>query len=135
MYRGLLLLLLAYAGAASGAESVQQRMRQIDSALGRISAEQQSVYQQFNMVQEVRRNEERQMLAPAPQAYMPSSSPPNYDDIRRAEEARVQRLRDMQYELDRLYARYRELEQQKKPLLDALSALAQQRGAEEAAAR
>jgi len=61
------------------------------------------------------------------QSYTPPSTPPNYDDVKREEEDRTQRIKEYQYELDRLYARYRELEDQKKPLLDELSALAQQR--------
>ena len=120
MLRRLLLLLASIALPALAAESVQDQMRRIESALTRISQEQQAVYQQFNMVQELKRNEERQ-LAPfgsiAPNA--------NYDDVKKLEEARAQRVRDLQTEVDRLYGRYRELEEQKRPLLDALSALAQ----------
>jgi hypothetical protein len=37
----------------------------------------------------------------------------------------VQRVNELQVEVDRLYARYRELEEQKRPLLDTLAALAQ----------
>ena len=121
----LLFALLACACAWAG-ESVQQQVRRIEGALGRITQEQQALYQQFNMVQELRRNEERQMLPPL-QFYVAPGSPPNYDDVKRQEEARAQRVKDMQYERDRLYARYRELEEQKRPLLEALSALAQQR--------
>ena len=77
------------------------------------------------MVQELRRSDERQMQPL--QSYTPPPTPPNYDDVKREEEARTQRIKEYQYELDRLYARYRELEEQKKPLLEELSALAQQR--------
>ena len=122
---------LACAHAWAG-ESLQDQMRRIEATLGRISSEQQALYQQFNMVQELRRNEERQSFPPLP-VYAAPGSPPNYDDMKRQEEARVQRVRDLQYELDRLYARYRDLEDQKRPLLEALAALAQQRGAEGAA--
>lgn len=76
------------------------------------------------MVQELRRNDERQMLPL--QIYTMPPAIRNYDEVRREEQAREQRIRDYQYDLDRLYVRYRELEEQKRPLLDALSALAQQ---------
>ena len=123
------------AAAVLAAESpVLQQMRQVDAALARITQEQQSVYQQFQMVQELRRNDERHML-PIPSSAMPPTSPPNYDDVRREQEARAQRFAQHQSELDRLYARYRELEEQKRPLLEALSALAQQRAEEQAAER
>ena len=127
--RSLALLLALMSAPALPAESVQQQMRRVETALARIAQEQQSIYQQFNMVQELRRNDERQIL-PALQSYTPPGAPPNYDDVRRQEDARAQRVRELQSELDRLYSRYRELEEQKKPLLETLSALAQQRGEE-----
>jgi hypothetical protein len=120
-----LVLVLGLLGApAAAADAVDQQMRRLEAALTRIVQEQQAVFQQFQMLQELRRNDERQMFPL--QIY---STPPvirNYDDVRREEEARAQRIRDYQYELDRLYLRYRELDEQKRPLLDALSALAQQ---------
>ena len=126
MPRWLPLMLALLSSPAMSAESVQQQMRRVETALARIAQEQQAVYQQFNMVQELRRNDERQILPPL-QSYSPPGTPPNYDDVKRQEEVRAQRVRDLQSELDRLYSRYRDLEEQKKPLLDTLSALAQQR--------
>jgi hypothetical protein len=133
MLRWLPLLLGLLAGSVWSAESVQQQVRQVEAALARISQEQQSIYQQFNMVQELRRNNERQLLPLAPNAA--PGTPPNYDEFKRQDEARAQRVRDLQSEVDRLYARYRQLEEQKKPLLEALSALAQQRPQEQTAER
>ena len=132
MLRFLPFILALAAAPAWPAENVQQQMRRVETALARIAQEQQAIYQQFNMVQELRRNDERQLLPPL-QSYSAPTSPPNYDDVKRQEEARAQRVRDLQIELDRLYARYRDLEEQKRPLLETLSALAQQRGDETAA--
>jgi hypothetical protein len=112
------------------AEDIDRELRRVEIALNRIHQEQQSVYQQFQMVQEMRRNEEQRTYQPL-LSYTPPATPPNYDDLRREEEARAARLKEYQYELDRLYARYRELEDQKKPLLDELSALAQRRETEQ----
>jgi len=125
MLRWLPLVLALLAGPAWSADDAAQEIRRVEAALSRISQEQQSVYQQFQMVQELRRSDERQMQPL--QSYTPPPTPPNYDDVKREEEARTQRIKEYQYELDRLYARYRELEEQKKPLLEELSALAQQR--------
>jgi chromosome segregation ATPase len=125
MWRWLPFLLASLACPAWAADDIQQEVRRVEAALNRISQEQQSVYQQFQMVQELRRSDERQ-VQPL-QSYTPPPTPPNYDDVKREEEARAQRIKEYQYELDRLYARYRELEEQKKPLLEELSALAQQR--------
>ncbi len=125
MLRWLALALGLLAAPAWTADDLAQEVRRIEAALTRITQEQQSIYQQFQMVQELRRSDERQMQPL--QSYTPPATPPNYDDVRREEEARTQRVKEYQYELDRLYARYRELEEQKRPLLEELSALAQQR--------
>ena len=129
--RALALVLLFLCASAWPAETLDQQARRIEAALGRITQEQQAIYQQFQMIQQLRTNEERQLL-PIPTTVPPS---PNYEDITRDQYARAQRVRDLQSELDRLYARYRELEEQKRPLLDALSTLAQQRADEAAAAQ
>jgi hypothetical protein len=131
--RWVALVVVLLAAPGWPAENVLQQMRQIEAALGRITQEQQAVYQQFQMVQELRRNEERQLLPM--QTYSLGPTPRNYEDVKREEETRALRVRELQYELDRLYTRYRELEDQKRPLLDTLSALAQQRVQEPAAQR
>jgi hypothetical protein len=129
--RALPLALLLLCASVWPAETLDQQARRIEAALGRITQEQQALYQQFQMIQQLRTNEERQLL-PIPTTVPPS---PNYEDITRDQYARAQRVRDLQSELDRLYARYRELEEQKRPLLEALSTLAQQRADEAAAAQ
>ncbi len=101
---------------------LEAQIRSVESALSRVTAEQQSVYQQFQMVQEMRRSALQEMQG-ATQAYTPPSSPPNYDDVQREREARDARLQGYSAEMDRLYARYQELEEQKRPLLDELADL------------
>ena len=103
---------------------------QIEAALDRIQLEQQSVYQQFQMVQELRRSEQQQIYQ-SQLVYTPPATPPNYDDLQRQKDEQAARLQGYQEELDRLYARYRELEEEKRPLLDELSALARQRSQQE----
>ena len=129
MMRWAILIGLVLGVPALAAEDIDREVRRVESALTRISQEQQSVYQQFQMVQELRRSDQTQMQPL--QSYTPPATPPNYDDVKREEEARADRVKQYQYELDRLYARYRELEEQKKPLLDELSALAQRRSHEQ----
>lgn len=102
-----------------------QQMQLVEATLHRLSEEQVAVYQQFQIVQEIRRNEERLALQRMP-IYRLSimTPPPNVEDVQRDEEARTQRLNQLQAEVDRLYTRYRELEDQKRPLLETLSVLA-----------
>jgi hypothetical protein len=119
-------LFAAPAAFAQTAAAIAQQMQRVEGALNRLSQEQVAVYQQFQMVQEMRRNEERLALQRLP-IYRQSTlaPPPSLDDLQRDEAARTQRMNELQAEGDRLYTRYRELEEQKRPLLDALAGLAQ----------
>jgi hypothetical protein len=121
-----LVLAMLFAPAGFGQlNPIQQQTQRVEGALNRLSIEQQAVYQQFQMIQELRRNEERLALQRLPIYRSSTVVAPSYDDIQRDEEARNVRMNDLQAEGDRLYARYRELEDQKRPLLDTLAALAQ----------
>src|SRR5690349_6519285 len=101
-YRLLLLAIVLLFSPTLGAQTIDQQIRQVEAALAAISQEQQALYQQFNMVQELRRNEERQLLVPGPPLTV------NYDERVREDQARSQRIRDYMSQLDQLYARHRE---------------------------
>lgn len=106
--------------------AIVQQMQRVEASLNRLSQEQMAVYQQFQMVQEMRRSEERLAVQRLPIYRLSTlAPPPSVDDLQRDEDARTQRMNELQAEGDRLYARYRELEEQKRPLLDTLSTLAQ----------
>ena len=126
MIRRLLLVTAMLAVPAWAASSIAQDTREVESALARVTAEQQSVYQQFQMVQVMLRSEEAR-TQPLP-TYTPPATPPNYEDVIREQNARTTRIKQYQEEQDRLYSRYRDLETQRAQLVQALSALAQQRG-------
>jgi hypothetical protein len=121
----LLLSGLALADPATDAE-----MKRLESQLGRLQQEQQSVYQQFQMIQELRRTEIQaqypQVIQNSPD-YAMGNPPPNYDDVVRQKAEREYRIKQYTEDLNRMYARYREIEDQKKALLDRLNELAQQR--------
>jgi hypothetical protein len=112
----------------------QLQVQRVESALNRLTQEQQAVYQQFQMIQELRRNEERLGLQRLPLSGT-GTAIRNYDDVQREDEARAQRRNELQLESDRLYGRYRELEEQKRPLLETLAGLVQQRPDESATPR
>ena len=122
--------LLATMASAEAQDRLEAQSKAIEAALDRIQLEQQSVYQQFQMVQELRRSEQQQIYQ-SQLVYTPPATPPNYDDLQRQKDEQAARLQGYQEELDRLYARYRELEEEKRPLLDELSALARQRSQQE----
>ena len=119
-----LLPALAFGDAASEAE-----LRQLQAALGEIQQEQQSLYQQFQMIQELRRAELQDLYPAVIQnspVYSMDNPPPNYDDVARVRREREDRVRQYTDDLNRLYARYRELEDQKNALRARMSELAQQ---------
>ena len=116
----------APAAFAQTAAALAQQVQRVEGTLNRLSQEQVAVYQQFQMVQEMRRSEERLALQRLPIYRLSTLAPPaSVDDLQRDDAARTQRMNELQAEGDRLYSRYRELEEQKRPLLDTLSTLAQ----------
>jgi hypothetical protein len=112
-------------GAAGAQTDVDAELRRIQAALGVIQQTQQGVYQQFQMVQELRRAELGRADPFAPQANVGIAPPPqDYSELQRQREARENRIRDLTAEMERLYARYQDLENEKRPLLERMSELA-----------
>jgi hypothetical protein len=119
----LLLVLLAAPGRA--AESPGSELRRIETTLNRIVQEQQSVYQQFQMVQTLLQQEEDK--TPPLRTYTPPAAPRNYEDVQREEQARAALIERYREDLKRLYARHRELEEERSALGRRLSELVPQR--------
>jgi type II secretory pathway pseudopilin PulG len=125
-------MLLALAALGLGAADAQTdddaELRRVQAALNVIQQAQQSVYQQVQMVQELRRAELARPDPFAPQPNVGIAPPPqDYNELQRQRESRESRIRDLTAELDRLYARYQELEDQKRPLLERLGELSRGR--------
>ena len=91
----------------------------------RIQHEQQSVFQHFQMIQELRRAEMERLNPPV------VTNPPYYDEAPSYEKQQEylqdtqERIRRYGADLDGLYARYRELEERKRQLLDRMLELSQ----------
>jgi hypothetical protein len=109
---------------------VDPRVTQLEMALNHVSQEQQSVYQQFQMLQELRRNEtqDANMLVTQDMGGVKDMPPISYDDSIRLQRERKERFQQQSRDLDRLYARYAELGEQKKVILDQLRELAKEVG-------
>jgi septal ring factor EnvC (AmiA/AmiB activator) len=122
------ILLLAAAVAAASDADRDDQLRRLEGAISRLQQEQQSAYQQFGMVQELRRSLIQQTTPlPLPAVSGIDGDVPDYDEQVRQRKQLEEQLRRYSVELDRLYARYRELEEQKRPLLDRISELSQSR--------
>ena len=107
------------------------RMAELEMALNHLSQEQQTVYQQFQMIQELRRNEIQDSQPLTVQGYLTmggvkDAPPASYDDNIRLQRERTERIQQYTRDLSQLYARYAELGNQKRALLDQLTELAQQ---------
>jgi lipase chaperone LimK len=75
------------------------------------------------MVQELRRAELGRPDPFAPQENVGIAPPPqDYSELQRQREVHETRIKEYAAELERLYARYQELEEEKRPLLERLGA-------------
>jgi hypothetical protein len=121
-------LALALSGPSLADPATDAEIKRLESQLNLLQQEQQSVYQQFQMIQELRRAEIEaqypQVIQNSPD-YAMGNPPPNYDDVVRQKAERDNRIKQYTEDLDRMYARYREIEGSKKVLLDQLNALSQ----------
>lgn len=109
------------------------RLAQLEMAVNRLNQEQQSVYQQFQMIQDLRRNEIQDghpLIVQGPPAMggVRDAPPTNYDENIRLQRERRERIQQHTQDLDRLYSRYAELGEQKKALLDQLMELSKASG-------
>ena len=128
--RVLLFLIGLLASVTYAQPEVDAEIRQLQSQIYAVQQEQQSLYQQFQMLQSLRRDEQQAanptVIENSP-VYSSDNPPPNYDDIVRDKAARDARIRQYTGDLNTLWSRYQSLEQQKQPLIARLRALTQAR--------
>ena len=109
------------AATPSAVSAQQDAAKRIRDELALVQQEQQAVFQQFQMVRELR----SELVAPpavqpALSGYGTGESLPNYDDQVAAQRDRDQRLADYGQEMERLYARYQELDGRRRALVEEL---------------
>lgn len=106
------------------------RLVQMEMALNQLTQEQQAVFQQFQMIQDLRRNEMQDVypivLGPPAMGGVKEGPPPSYDDTIRLQRERRERIEQYTRDLNQLYSRYAELGNQKKMLLDQMTELARE---------
>ncbi|MBV6446544.1 hypothetical protein [Nitrosomonas sp.] len=130
--RTVLLLLLLALPLTIQADSAAQ-VRQLEKALTRLQQESQSIQQQFIMIQELRRNEmsEPAITVPQPRTLGQSVPIPNYNDLMQSKQEREQRIEKYTADLNRLYERFSELENEKEAILEQINSLEQKKKTEE----
>lgn len=126
----ILLSLLLFVSAAAFAETdAQDRLKQFEADLNDVRQAQQSVYQNYQMVRDMRLMEIQESIPPKsqyPQGTDLNTPPPNFDEVFRMQMLREQRIRLYTDELKSLSERYLELEQERKALLEQIRELKQQ---------
>lgn len=124
--KAVLLILLLLGGGWALADA-DPRIAQLETAYNRLHQEQMTVYQQFQMTQELRRNELQEPSPGVTRSYsttdVDNTRSIDYDANVRLQQARQERLQRYDREISQAYARYLELGNQKKALLDRITAL------------
>jgi septal ring factor EnvC (AmiA/AmiB activator) len=124
-----LLSILLLSGAACAFADQNPRLQELQAEYNQLHQEQQSMYQQFEMVQELRRNELRERQPPAIQGYSAQGSNPDgevsidFNENARRQREKQERLHAYDREISQTHARYMELAAKKKVLLDEINEL------------
>lgn len=124
--RNILLWLLLALCIPAQADTETQRQR-LEKELTRIQQESQSTYQQFLMIQELRRNEmtEAPMITVQPISPEKSIPIPNYEELVQQRQGKQERIKQYAVELDSLYSHFKALEDEKHAILEQINALEQ----------
>jgi hypothetical protein len=105
----------------SRAEAAADDLKGLQDALNIVNQEQQAVYQQFQMLQELRR---RDAEAARPPAVGYQVGPPrNYEDVMAAQKAQAERDGRYSRQLDELYSRHRDLDRERRSIMESMQKL------------
>jgi len=118
------LLLFSLPVFAIAAESEKQ-LFELESAITQRQQEQQTLFQQFQMLQELRRHEIAQddQAASAGSDLALSGEAPKYEDLARQRKDRSEKIQRYTNELNKLYVRYQEMENERRALIEQLHGL------------
>ena len=120
----ILILFAAFSGVAFAQTANDAELRRLTMLLDAIRQEQQSVYQQFQMIEALQRSELKAAESGAPGMDIQEGKAPSYDDAVRARQDRQKRIIYYSEEMQRLTERYRELGNQGAGLLEEMRGLA-----------
>ncbi len=122
----LLLLPLAVSAEADNGKQISE----LETAITQQQQEQQILFQQFQMLQELRRNEIAQVEQTQPSGdSIISGEAPKYEDIARQRREHAEKIHRYTKELHELYTRYQEAENERRALIEQLNGLKPGKGA------
>lgn len=108
-----MLLLFAVNAAATDQSGELERLH---SAVNMLNQEQQSIYQQFQMVQELIRGNFQAPTSTQIQPMQTMGGVPDYVDVIAEQKAAARRGEDLYAKANQLLARYGDIEEEKRPL-------------------
>lgn len=109
------LLLLHVSFAATAADN-DAELKQLYEALNMLNQQQQAVYQQFRMVQELRSIAGARMLYGTPMTPQLVRQVASYEELAAEQQKAAQREESLRRQADQLLLRYNEIDEQKRPL-------------------
>ncbi|MGE5319527.1 MAG: hypothetical protein ACM3KD_05050 [Hyphomicrobiaceae bacterium] len=118
----LLLVLLLHSGFASAADNSAE-LQKLYAALNMLNQQQQTIYQQFQMVQQLRQGAVPPSLYVTPTLPEYLGAPPNYSDVVAAQRQALERDERLSRQANDLLDRYNEIEAMKKPVQEKIYSL------------
>jgi hypothetical protein len=112
--QSLLMAFLVLSSASAVAAGQDDQLQRLQSALSMLDQEQQAIYQQFQMVQALRRSTPQPPYGAMPP--VPSGEIANYDEAVAAQDRLIRRSNELAEQASQLVTRYGEIEEEKKPL-------------------
>ena len=121
----LFLCLLLVSMSISAAADNEKQIAVLEIAVMRLQQEQQNLFQQFQMLQELRRHEiaQSEQALSAEDGIITSGEAPSYGNITKQRKERTERIRRYTDELEELHVRYQETENERRALIEQVNGL------------
>lgn len=109
----------------SAAADNEKQIPGLEAAILQQQQEQQILFQQFQMLQELRRHEIMKIdqVLPAGSDITTNGEAPGYEDLAKQRREQTDRIQRYTHELDELYTRYQEAENERRALIEQLNGL------------
>lgn len=124
----MLMSLLLLSLPLSAADDVQKQIQEVEVALSMLQQEQQNLFQQFQMLQELRQQEllqENSIIVQQNQPPVTGNATLNYDEVQKRERERLARIKDYTARLSEIHERYQGIDRERQVLIGELTALRQ----------
>ena len=107
--RGLIGILAGLVISLTAAADDRTQLQDFYAALSALNQEQQTLYQQFQMLQEMRRTNDRTFYSSGLRSPQYATEVPNYADVVEAQKDVFRRGEELARQSDQLYAQYNEI--------------------------